>query len=194
MVRRRPRRSFRRSLYRAGPKLTLLVLAGALVLAVFAPRTGRPDPETLGQGPHRVERAVDGDTLLLANGARVRLQGVDTPETKHPRKPPEPFGREAWAYTARLVEGTEVRLEFDTHRLDRYGRFLAYVYVGDVFLNERLIQLGLGRACLQFAYRSDMKRRFAAAQREARQKRLGIWSLSGPGASQQELEQVEKGQ
>ena len=103
-------------------------------------------PEDLADGVYRVERAVDGDTLLLANGARVRLQGIDTPETKHPHKLPEPFGGEAWACTAGMVEGKRVRLAFDTHRVDRYGRFLAYVYVGDVFLNERLVRRGLARA------------------------------------------------
>lgn len=81
-------------------------------------------------------RAVDGDTIVLNNGERVRLIGVDTPETKHPRKPVEYFGKEATAFTKRMVEGKEVRLEYDWQRKDKYGRTLAYVYLMDgTFLN-----------------------------------------------------------
>jgi micrococcal nuclease len=79
----------------------------------------------------RAERVVDGDTLLLTNGEYVRLIGVDTPETKHPQKPVEYFGKEAYLFTKRIVEGKEVRLEYDQTRRDRYGRILAYVYLMD---------------------------------------------------------------
>src|SRR4030042_6833798 len=79
----------------------------------------------------RVKRVIDGDTLLLTNGERVRLIGVDTPETKHPKKPVERFGKEAYLFTKEMVEGKEVRLEFDQQRKDRYGRLLAYVYLTD---------------------------------------------------------------
>ena len=58
-------------------------------------------------------RVVDGDTIILNNGERVRLIGVDTPETKHPRKPVEYFGKEASAFTRRMVEGKAVRLEYN---------------------------------------------------------------------------------
>jgi hypothetical protein len=60
-----------------------------------------------------VERVIDGDTLVMGNGERVRLIGVDSPETKHPRKPVEHFGKEAAAFTTRMLEGKRVRLEFD---------------------------------------------------------------------------------
>ena len=77
---------------------------------------------------------VDGGTLLLQSGERVRLIGVDTPEIKHPKKPVEYFGKEASAFTRRMVEGKRVRLECDQanaargHK-DRYGRTLAYVFL-----------------------------------------------------------------
>lgn len=61
----------------------------------------------------RVTRVVDGDTLLLVNGEYVRLIGVDTPETKHQKKPVEYFGKEAYRFTKKMVEGKEVRLEYD---------------------------------------------------------------------------------
>ena len=189
MVRRRPGRSPIRRLFLASPWLKVLVLVLLGVAAVCRPGRQTPPPADLAEGLHRVQRAVDGDTLLLANGARVRLQGVDTPETKHPHKPPQPFGAEAAAYTAGMVTGREVRLLFDTHRLDRYGRFLAYVYVGDVFLNETLVRRGLARACPQYRFRADIKRRLLAAQRLARKERLGIWSAGG--GSQQQLNQTQ---
>jgi Staphylococcal nuclease homologue len=61
----------------------------------------------------KVRRVIDGDTLELDNGEDVRLIGVDTPETKHPKKPVERFGKEAAAFTKRFVEGQEVRLQYD---------------------------------------------------------------------------------
>ncbi len=124
-----------------------------------------------------VERVVDGDTLLLADGERVRLLGVNTPETKHPSKPVEPFGEEASAFTRSLVEGRTVRLELDRERRDNYGRILAYVYCDQRFLNEELIRAGLSFAQTRFPYSEQMKRRFKAAEAEARSHRRGLWSL-----------------
>jgi endonuclease YncB( thermonuclease family) len=78
---------------------------------------------------YNVERVVDGDTLLLTNAEYVRLIGVDTPETKHPQKAVEYFGKEAYLFTKKMAEGKEVRLEYDQTRRDRYNRILAYVYL-----------------------------------------------------------------
>jgi len=127
-------------------------------------------------GPYVVERVVDGDTLLLDGGTRVRLLGVDTPETKHPEKKPEPLGFEAYEFTRSLVEGRQVTLEFDRERRDRYRRVLAYVYVEGRQLNEELIRAGLSRAETQFPYADSMKRRFRDAEQEARTEKRGLWS------------------
>ena len=78
---------------------------------------------------------MDGDTLLLNSGGTVRLIGVDTPETKHPEKPVEYFAEEAYRFTKQMVEGKEVRLEFDQTRRDRYGRIFAYVYLSGFYYN-----------------------------------------------------------
>jgi endonuclease YncB( thermonuclease family) len=80
-----------------------------------------------------VVRVIDGDTIVVqVNGhpETVRLIGVDTPETKDPRKPVEYFGKEASRFTATLVKGQQVRLEIQTNPTsrDRYGRLLAYVF------------------------------------------------------------------
>lgn len=125
----------------------------------------------------RVLRAVDGDTLLLVDGRRVRLLGIDTPETKHPDRPAQPFGSEASAFVASLVDGKSVSLEYDRERLDDYGRWLAYVFINDELLNERLILEGFSEAENAFPFRSDMKRRFEKAQEQARSASRGIWSL-----------------
>lgn len=124
-----------------------------------------------------VQRVVDGDTLVLADHTRVRLIGVDTPETKRPETPIQPFGPEAYEFTRDHVEGRVVRLEFDKERHDKYDRVLAYVYIDDWLLNEALIRAGLGRALLHYPYSESMKRRFRNAQHAAQRERLGIWSL-----------------
>jgi micrococcal nuclease len=132
----------------------------------------------LDEGPHEVAAVVDGDTLLLANHARVRLLGADSPETKHPSLPPQPWGPEATEFTRAFVEGRSIRLAFDRERKDKFGRFLAYVYVEDRLLNEALIRAGLARARLQYPYAAEMKRRFAAAESEAKAAKRGIWSTA----------------
>jgi micrococcal nuclease len=131
----------------------------------------------------RVQRAIDGDTLLMDDRTRVRLLGVDTPETKKPDWPVEPFGPEAHEFTSAHVEGRHVRLEFDKERHDKYGRVLAYVYRDGWFLNEELIRAGLGRAITNHPYSETMKRRFRAAQREAQRDGRGIWSVDCPASA-----------
>ena len=105
-----------------------------------------------------VSRVVDGDTLVLENKERVRLIGVDTPETKHPSKPVEYYGKEATAFTKKMVHGKRARLEFDQanahlgHK-DRYKRTLAYVFLEDgTFLNAEIIKQGYGFAYTKFPF------------------------------------------
>lgn len=126
----------------------------------------------------RVERVVDGDTLLLDGGERIRLIGVDTPETVHPKRPVERFGREASEFTRRLAEGRSVRLEFDHQRTDPYDRTLAYVFLEDgTFLNAEIIRQGYGFAYTRFPFR--YLEEFRALEREARTARRGLWA-EGP--------------
>ena len=124
-----------------------------------------------------VLRVVDGDTLLIEGQRRVRLLGVDTPETKHPKLPPQPFGPEATQFTKRLVEGKTVHLVFDKERFDDYQRILAFVFIDGRSLNEELVLAGLATAETQYPFRNDMKKRLIAAEKKAQAQRLGIWSL-----------------
>ncbi len=124
-----------------------------------------------------VKRVVDGDTLVMGDGTYIRLIGVDTPETKKPQTPVEPFGPEATAFTKRHVEGKTVHLVFESRKTDRYGRTLAFVSVGDWFLNEELLKEGLARAELKYSFSKAMKEKFRQAEAEAKAARRGIWSL-----------------
>jgi micrococcal nuclease len=157
--------------------LTILVLA---VMAWFAReylRAPQPAPAP-GKGWRTVIRVVDGDTLQLDGGERVRLIGVDTPETVHPNKPVGYFGKEASAFTKRMAEGKRARLEFDVERTDRFGRTLAYVYLEDgTFLNAEIIREGYGHAETRFPFR--YLEQFRAHEREAREQRRGLWA-EGP--------------
>jgi micrococcal nuclease len=166
---------------RHGKALAMLVMAGVayLVSRWQTPRDS-VDPHGLEEGNYRVERVVDGDTLLLAEHTRVRLIGVDTPESVKPNTPVQPWALEASAFTKRFVGDGPVRLQFDRERTDKYGRLLAYVWVDQQMLNEELIRAGLAKWEPNYHYSAAMKARFRAAQQEAQTARRGLWSTAPP--------------
>jgi len=142
--------------------ITALIISTLIATTAFADVTS-------------VKRVVDGDTLVLTGGQRVRLIGVDTPETVHPSKPVEYFGKEASAFTKKQIEGQQVRLEYDQERLDKYGRTLAYVYrvSDDYFLNAEIVKQGYGHAYTRFPFKyMDEFREF---ERVAKENGLGLW-------------------
>ena len=122
----------------------------------------------------KVERVIDGDTIVLDDGRTVRYIGMDTPERG------DPYYDEATEANRRLVDGKKVKLELDAEEKDRYGRTLAYIYVGDTFVNVELVRDGYARA---YPYQSNVryKELFASAEKEARQKGVGIWSSEPQG-------------
>jgi micrococcal nuclease len=126
-----------------------------------------------------VTNVVDGDTIdveIDGQEERVRLLLVDTPETKHPSKPIQPFGPEASEYTKTTLLGKQVGLEKDVSERDRYGRVLAYIWLDDRMHNEALIEKGLARVA---TFPPDIKYvdRFREKQSEAQQNGVGIWSM-----------------
>lgn len=146
-----------------------LLLALSLLVAGCAPETD----EEWGL----VERVVDGDTFVLSGGERVRLIGIDTPETVKPGTEPEPFGPEASQFAKELLEGKRVRLEWDAERRDRYDRLLAYVYLEDgTFVNQLLVEEGYART-LTVPPNTRYAGQLARAEAEARQERKGLWAL-----------------
>ena len=156
---------------RSGACRTLAWCAVALAAAGAQPASAQV-PESSRE--YVVERVVDGDTIIVRGVGRIRLIGVDTPETVHPRRPVEFFGREASAFTKRMLEGKRVRLEYDWERTDRYGRTLAYVRLLDgTLLNAEIIRQGYGHAYTRFPFRYlDEFRRY---EREAREAGRGLW-------------------
>lgn len=120
--------------------------AGAVALiALTGCTTDSAGSASAGDGNVTIKRVVDGDTLVLDDDTRVRLIGIDTPETVDPRRPVECFGHEASARMNELLPpGTAVRLQYDVDRTDRYDRTLAYVYRtdDDLFVNVVMAREG----------------------------------------------------
>ncbi len=156
--------------------MACLVLLALLIVRLYN-LSQLPTEFPVDQAEVTILRVIDGDTLLVDGERRVRLLGVNTPETKHPDKPPERFGEEASAFTRQRVEGKLATLVFDRERYDDYHRILAFVFVDGMFLNEELIRAGFSKAETQYSFKSDMKRRFLKAEEEAKAERQGIWSV-----------------
>lgn len=122
-----------------------------------------------------VTKVIDGDTIEIEGGKRVRYIGIDTPETKDPRKGVECFGHEAAEKNRELVSGKNVRLEKDILETDKFGRLLRYVFVDDLFINDYLVRQGYA---LVTTFPPDVKyqKLFIEAQKEARENKRGLWS------------------
>ena len=154
-------------------------MIAAILLRLWQDRHEQHVPEALAEGMYGLRRIVDGDTLLLENGARIRLIGADTPETVKPNHPVEPFGPEATRFTKEFLSDGQVYLSFDRQKLDQYGRFLAYAWRNEdmrLMLNEELIRAGLARAKTGFPYSQAMKNRFRRAEDKAKSAARGIWA------------------
>jgi micrococcal nuclease len=133
--------------------------------------------------PAEVIDHVDGDTVRVripnAPGTvgaveTIRLIGVDTPETVHPSKPVERFGKEASDFTRKWLLGKSVYLAFDWDLRDRYGRLLAYIYTGEGrCFNALLVQEGYGFAYTRFPF--QFMEEFRALEQQARSEKRGLW-------------------
>ncbi|MCF7907721.1 MAG: thermonuclease family protein [Candidatus Omnitrophica bacterium] len=126
-----------------------------------------------------VSKVIDGDTIKLSNGKLLRYIGLDTPEVRSKKDgkfiyDPQPFSLEATEYNRKLVEGKAVRIEFDLEKQDKYGRLLGYCFIGDTFVNAKLIQEGLA---VLYTYPPNVKYvdKFVSLQKQARAKKQGLW-------------------
>ena len=169
----------------------VLAILGALAIASLAGcgarHSGSSTGTSLGAGSARVTRVVDGDTIVVDLGGRsekIRLLGIDTPETKSPTKPVQCYGHEASAHTTDLLApGTEVRLERDVEERDQYGRLLAYVYRSsdDLFVN---LELARGGFASLLTYEPNVAHvgELSSAVDNARSHQAGLWGqCGGPG-------------
>lgn len=170
-----------------GPSLGAVLLLVALVaIGVRGCEEGGGDGGA-GGGPGKQVRAevvdvVDGDTIEVSLDGEiedVRYIGVDTPESVTPGEPVECFGEAASRENARLVRGETVRLVFDSERRDRYGRLLAYVHVGDVFVNGELVAGGFART-LEIEPNTARAERLERLERAAGSEGRGLWAACEP--------------
>lgn len=171
---------------RAATLAAALATASALALTACTSLAGdgtatsgsSPAAGSLPQGDRvRVDRVVDGDTVIV-DGERVRLIGMDSPESVKPDSPVECYGPEAAAELQRLLpRRTAVLLEYDIERRDQYGRVLAYVWLTDppLLVNVQLVREGFATVA---TYRPNVRHldELEAAEREARSAGRGLWS------------------
>jgi micrococcal nuclease len=144
-----------------------------LLLALVASAWGA-DPGSLAGV---VVKVVDGDTIhvrLHDRVEKVRYIGVNTPELRHPTQGEQAGSREARDANRRLVASRQVRLELDTRERDRYGRLLAYVWVGETMVNAELVDLGYAQV-MTVPPNVRYQQLFLRLQRDAREAGRGLW-------------------
>lgn len=143
--------------------------------------TKKYTPQIEANTLHPIIHVVDGDTVDVdINGEteRIRLIGLNTPETVDPRRPVECFGKEASEKAKDILTGQKVKIETDPSQdlRDKYGRLLAYVFLPDgTLFNKMIIQEGYGHEYtyhLPYKYQAEFK----AAERTARETKQGLWA------------------
>lgn len=150
-----------------------------LVAAVLVLCAGCGTKSICGPTSATVARVVDGDTVELTGGERVRYLLVDTPETTAGKN--DCYGAEAVAFNKSQVEGMTVALTYDEAECrDRYGRLLAFVTAGRTDVNLELVKRGL--ACVLYIAPAGMARKteFETAASVAKTDRTGLWGACNP--------------
>lgn len=165
--------------------LFLLIFISTLFQKVSQPFSPQPSPSptptlaaTTSAQLVKVKRVIDGDTIEIVTGQKIRYIGIDAPELHDPRKKVECFAREAFEKNKQLVEGKTVKVEKDVSEVDRYGRLLRYVFLDNLFINQYLIAQGYAFAS---TFPPDVKYAniFKEAQKQAQEKNLGLWKKCG---------------
>ncbi len=146
--------------------IKLLVLLAVIAFLTISPSSSKG---------LKVKFVYDGDTILLENGKKVRLLGIDAPEIDHETGKNEFMALPAREFNVRLLRNARVSLEYDRERKDRYGRYLAYVFLEDgLMLNGLLLREGLAHV-FYFTLNLKHQGRFLLLQRQAMKKGVGIW-------------------
>lgn len=127
------------------------------------------DPSTVTNQQVKVTRVIDGDTIEIEGGQKVRYIGINTPESDNC------YSTESTIKNRELVEGRIVTLEKDVSETDKYGRLLRYVYSGELFINEILVKEGYAEVST-FPPDVRYQDKFLEAQRQARENNFGFWS------------------
>ena len=151
----------------------------AVIIGILSPMIRKYQPLTSQEGV-QLSKCTDGDTahfMIDGKDKTVRFLAVDTPETKKPNTPVQPYGKEASNYTCSLLEDAdEIRLEFEDEKTDKYGRYLAWIFVDDELLQEKLIQKGYAKVAYlydDYKYTDKLQK----AEKKAKAERIGIWSI-----------------
>jgi micrococcal nuclease len=174
----------RRQAFAAATIITAAIIAAVVLLYGHTSSFKLPELPAFSPGYYAVTNVVDGDTVdvnMDGKTERIRLIGVDTPETKKPNMPVQCFGPQASDYTHKTLTGKSVRLEADPQddNRDRYGRLLRYAYLQDgTLFDESLITQGYGFAYVSFPF--SKKAEFSLAQEQARANKVGLWAACAP--------------
>lgn len=127
---------------------------------------------------YKVVRVVDGDTIIIdmnSTEERVRFIGINTPESVKPDTPVEKYGKEASSFTNKLLKNKKVKLEFDAEKRDKYSRLLAYVYLPDGrMVNKILLEEGYAQV-MTIPPNVKYQKEFLKLQRKAREQSKGLW-------------------
>ena len=159
--------------------LTCRILAIAIFAAVTTSVCAESPVNRASQKVYTVSNVIDGDTVDITNGPRIRYIGINTPETMDKKNgrwvlSPEAYAREARDLNVKLVQGKKIKLEFDETKKDKYGRVLAYVYADDKMVNAEMVRQGLATT---YTFPPNIKYLdiLVEAQDEARRNRRGLW-------------------
>ena len=158
-----------------GPEENFKEVSSSPTVAPVEEKLSTPSLGSQEREKVKVIRVIDGDTIELEDGRRVRYIGIDTPETVDPQKPVQCYGKEAYLENKKLVEGKEIEMEKDISETDQYGRLLRYVWVEGIFVNEYLVREGFAHA-VTFPPDVRYQELFLEAERKAREEGRGFWS------------------
>lgn len=153
----------------------LMVLAILLLLKL--PDAVNDTPPVTPTTSVRVTRVIDGDTVEVEDGRRIRLLGIDAPEIGYDGVPSDAGAESSREWLRQRIGGASVQLRFGPEQLDRYGRTLAWIYLpGGELINRELLQAGQARLLTRFGLPADLSTELHQAVAEARIRKLGIWS------------------